>query len=103
MNLPDGISHVLTNLSAPQVASTLPSGLKQTPNTVSLCPDLISTAVLPVATSKTLISPSSVGAPPPTASSLLSGENDSVTTLAAKPPAVCFGTPVAASQIFTSW
>ena len=38
---------ILTNLSAPQVASILPSGLKQTPKTVSLWPFLMSATSLP--------------------------------------------------------
>jgi len=74
----------LTNLSAPQVASLVPSGLKQTPNTVSLWPFLISVTFLPVARSMILISPSSVAGPPPVARSLLLGEKDRATTRSAK-------------------
>src|SRR6266542_1948861 len=65
MNLPDGSSKTLTNLSAPQVASLVPSALMATPKTVSLWPFLMSTSSLASGISKTLISPSSVGAPPP--------------------------------------
>src|SRR3954451_17337607 len=72
-NLPDGTSHTLTNLSAPQVASLVESGLKQTPSTVSECGAFRSMTGLPPA-SKILTSPSSVGAPPPVARNLPSGE-----------------------------
>src|SRR5436305_2120529 len=72
-NLPDGTSHTLTNLSAPQVASLVESGLKQTPNTVSECGALRSRTGLPPA-SKLLTSPSWVGSPPPAARYLPSGE-----------------------------
>src|SRR5436305_14926455 len=66
-NLPDGTSHTLTNLSAPQVASLVESGLKQTPSTVSECGAFNSTTDLPEAASRILTSPSSVGMPPPVA------------------------------------
>src|SRR4051794_36244449 len=102
-NFPDGTSNTFTNLSAPQVASLVPSGLKQTPNTVSLWPFLMSTTSLPVGISKTLISPSSVGAPPPVASSLPLPENARATTRSAKPVSFCFSLPVCASQTATSW
>src|SRR5262245_2400171 len=88
-NLPDGTSQTLTNLSAPQVASLELSGLKQAPQPVSLWPLLISKAGLPVAASKTLISPSSVGAPPPAARHLPSGEYASAVTLSARPAILC--------------
>src|SRR5215204_3974459 len=65
-SLPDGTSHTLTNLSAPQVASLVESGLKQTPSTVSECGALKSNTGFPLG-SKSLTSPSSVAAPPPVA------------------------------------
>ena len=73
-SFPPGTSNTFTNLSAAAVASSLPSGLNATPNTVSECPPLTSVTCLPVAASKTRISPSSVGAPPPVARYLPSAE-----------------------------
>ena len=88
MNLPSGIENALTNLSAAHVASLVPSGLKQTPNTVSLWPFLMSATAFHVAVSNTLISPSSVGAPPPVApADTAPGVND----LAALPVRVMAG------------
>ena len=102
-NLPVGTSQILTNLSAPQVASILSSGLKQTPKTVSLWPFLMSTTSLPVAASKTFTSPSSVGAPPPVARSLPLLEKARATTRSAKPVMRLRSLPVCASQRITSW
>src|SRR5439155_688896 len=83
-NLPDGTSNVLTNLSAPHVASILSSGLNATPKTVSECTLVVTfTATLPSATVISLTSPSCVAAPPPVASSLLSLLNASATTRSA--------------------
>ena len=78
-------------------------GLNATPNTVSECPALISVKSLPVSTSNTLISPSSVGAPPPVASSLPSGENAIAHTRSANPAIRFVGSAFSTLQIVNSW
>src|SRR5262249_47013749 len=102
-NWPLGRANTLTNLSAPQVASLVPSGLKLTPKTVSLWPFLMSVGSCHEPTSNTLTSPSPVGPPPPGARNLLSAEKARATTQWAKPVSFFSSLPLLTSQTATSW
>ena len=79
-SLPVAASKIFTNLSALAVASSLPSGEKSRPKTVSLCEGVISRTSAPSAARQILTSPLREGTPPPVASHWPSGLKSSAST-----------------------